>query len=339
MPYAYATDEDIQSQINSIVNANPPKSFGPVPDTSDGADNRYSLEEITEARRKAAWRILDAIGSDPSHPYWGDLSDVVTVTYGQEIPPCYGEIGVPQVQEFSAPGSYYETVRTISGVQLSGGSPTASLTGTDTFRDSDAGLRFAFTGMGFGPTVTIASVDDETTATLDTNADKAYTDETVTLSLQVASGEWVDAMEADADEIDSYVRDYRGAYSDFYGMGRQFHDYLNEGRVPSPLAGKYSTANGIIRFTGTACRIPMIKVPATLAEAQVLADTKIPLGLSATCVRLAIGMLIKEGDNLARLAGIYNLQGENDLLSIRQGSVQSRGIDVSRAIQVAQRYA
>lgn len=93
----YADHRDIDAQINNLLNRNAEGTFSSVGDTSDSSDKRYSDETVTEARRKAAYKIFTAIGSDPSSPYWADLMALYAVNHNDPIPVHFGEIGLPLI--------------------------------------------------------------------------------------------------------------------------------------------------------------------------------------------------------------------------------------------------
>lgn len=69
-----------------------------------------------------------------------------------------------------------------------------------------------------------------------------------------------------------------------------------------------------------------------------LADNRVPLDLASTVMRLAIGLLIKEGDNLLRTTNVYSTRGELDLVEIRQGAASVRPLDITRAAQMSERF-
>ena len=98
MSVIFANWKNIQGVINSIVNANPVGQFSERIATDETADKRFSDDYITQARRMSAARILEAIGSNPKHPFWGYLATKVPVTNGMAIPPSFGEIGIPEIK-------------------------------------------------------------------------------------------------------------------------------------------------------------------------------------------------------------------------------------------------
>jgi hypothetical protein len=105
----------------------------------------------------------------------------------------------------------------------------------------------------------------------------------------------------------------------------------------SPVSCWYSTQNGTLQFTGFAAKVPMIKVPEVLADAETMADTKIPLELAATNVKLAVGLLMKEGDSTILRLGLALMQlGEADLIDIRNGAIRTEPINLSRAVGISQ---
>lgn len=329
----FANHLDIQAQINDIINANTPGVHSPDVGAGVTADLRYSNGMVTAARRMAAIQIIDAIASNPNHSFWTEYATDVVVTHGSSIPSCYGQIGVPKIKRHAT--GEYETALPVSAAQI------------DSFRANVAGT-FSSPLVG---------------------------------------------------------RDDAPAHDAEYPLG-----------VPNPLSGKYSTENGVLKFTGYECKVPMVLAPQdgprligvysvatgsssltrvtgtytfdsvtdvgsvvtllnpsgqlvmealimsttpTVAEMSVvagldsavlsaylkpqysmtdqLADTKIPFSLAATNVRLAIGLLIKEGDSLAKIAGMYAGQGQVDLAQIRAGATAVGAIDVTRAVQIYQR--
>lgn len=142
------------------------------------------------------------------------------------------------------------------------------------------------------------------------------------------------------DEIEAARENNLGTLTDFFGEEEgdlQLHNEAESGFM-APMACWYSTTNGIFRFTGVSAVVPMVKAGTTDTERDTIADDKIPVTLSATVVRLSVGMLIKEGDNLLNLSGVYAQQGEADLIAIKGGAITVAPIEVARAIQNAQRF-
>lgn len=248
----FADYRDIDAQINHICNRSPQGGFSEFGDTGQTADKRYSDDAVTESRRKAAYRIFDNIGANLSHPFWGTLSELVDLDYGDTIPPYFGEIGIPQI--------------------------------------------------------------------LPTSRDEVYRT----------------ATSADSDEIESYVEDEIGAFSDLYGNGKQAADKRGRNRVLSPMALRYSTEQDVIQFTGAACQIPMILIP-TGDDLADMMDNKMPVTLSALNVKLALHLLIKEGDNLFRVAQYLGALGEAELASIKTGATHVVPIDPQKLIALSQK--
>lgn len=254
----FANVTDIEAQLNHICNRAQDGVFSATGDTGQSADKRYSDDAITESRRKAAYKIFDALASNLSHPYWSYLSDEVELAHGDPIPPHYGEIGIPLISPY---------------------------TGAD-FRE------------GFP---------------------------------------------ADGDEIESYRNDELGTFSDLYGSGTQAHNARTADNVLSPMALRYSTDNGVIKFTGAACKLMMVKIPNTDEGDDIntsdMADTMMPVTLSALNVKLALGLLIKEGDNLFRVAAWLAQEGEKELINIKMGAIHAQPIDPQKVIAMAQRMS
>jgi hypothetical protein len=342
MAVTYAKADDIQAMIVSIINANTSGEFSVKVSRDTSGDLRFSDAFIRVARRFSAARVMEAIGSNLAHPFWGELKTDVAVAHGETIPPCFGEIGTPEIKPVNS-----------------------------------------------------------------------------------VNWDYIEGFPASADEIDSYRGDSTGSTTlQLFGnpLGETNYTHLqNTGSgVKNPLSGKYSTDNGVLKFTGYACRIPMIQVPddggrtlaapvavtsgspnvvgsvlnafsgvdlgkriivsydnetvltgiiqslatTTLANdtavtdtnavvdapvaatrtedvyltANDLLDNKIPLSLGATVARLSIGLLVKEGDSLRQIASMYAGQGEVDLIKIAQGATSVDALDVTRAIQQFQRY-
>lgn len=255
MPVAFANHIEIQAHIIDVLNANPEGQFSPFIDQTESSDKRRSDDAITSARRVAAHRIIEAIASNPSHPYWGELKTDVAVAYGDPIPACYGQIGIPLIVPFVG-----ATART--------------------------------------------------------------------------------GVPRDPDDVESARENTVGYLTDFFGeeaLDIQQHNEAENGFV-APMSCWYSTANGVFKYTGNSAVIPMVRSALTEADYRDIADNKIPVPLVAANVRLAVAILMKEGDNLSQLAGVYAQQGEADLVKIQGGALEVAPINVARAIQNAQRY-
>ncbi len=249
----YADKDITEAKINHLLNRNPSGQFSAVGDTSAAADQRYSDEGVTAARRIAGQRILDAIGKNIAHPFWGILKTDVLVTNGQVIPACYGEIGVPMISAYDG-------------------------------------------------------------------------------------GDFEEGLEADSDEVVAYRNDRVNTFTDFYGDESGLaHDEEYEG-ITSPFTQRYATANGVIRFTGHQCKIPMIVIPTTEGADDTYVDERIPLALQELNVKLALPILVKEGDSLIRVASWLGGLGEAELFAVSGGAVSVKPIDYTRGIQTAQRY-
>jgi len=254
----FANWQDITSIINHICNVSAPETFSHLVDTSDSRDKRYSIDGINDARRKAASRVFDAIGSNPAHPYWGLLSSSVAYNHGDVIAPYYGEIG----------------------------------------------------------DVLVVPVTGQTARI---------------------------AMPADPDEIESYRLDSLGTFTSFYGTA-QAHNAVNEAGVLPPTALKYSTSSGRFTCTGASGVIRMIPIPqedtsptAGLNAEEYMADTKMPITLAHLNAKLALPMLIKEGDNLFRTATYLGQLGEAELAAVKGGAIKVAPIDVEEAIRMSQK--
>jgi hypothetical protein len=254
----FADYQDINAQIIDILNANEASTFSETVDTSDSGDERRSDAAIDEARRKSAYRIFAAIGMNPAHPYWGELSTLETVVHNATIPPCYGNIGTPLIQPYDG-----------------------------------------FTGGNAG---------------------------------------FLTGLPKPAGDIESARLNTKGSVTNYFNSQTvQAHNEARATDVMSPVSCWYSTQNGTLQFTGFAAKVPMIKVPEVLADAETMADTKIPLELAATNVKLAVGLLMKEGDSTILRLGLALMQlGEADLIDIRNGAIRTEPINLSRAVGISQ---
>src|SRR6187399_2843485 len=93
----FADYQMIDAQINHIYNRSKDGQFSTTGDTGPSADKRYSDAGVTESRRKAAHRIIQAIATNIAGPFWGYLKVDVPVVHGDTIPPHYGQIGAPMI--------------------------------------------------------------------------------------------------------------------------------------------------------------------------------------------------------------------------------------------------
>lgn len=252
MAAAFATVTEIQSLINHVLGLSAEATFSATIDSGDNANKAYTDAAITLARRNSAIRVIEAIGSNPSHSYWTELKTEVEVAYGDNIPACYGQIGKPQIQ------------------------PTSD----DTFQEG---------------------------------------------------------VPASAARIETIIDDANGCVTDLLGEGSFSHSTRREGAL-SPFTGLYDTSNGVIKFTGYACKIPMIQVPTTHGGIETLADGNVPYDLIHTVVRLTIGEVIPKGDSMYNFSLACAAEGQADINSIKSGAVRVAPIDVTRLIQYSARY-
>lgn len=129
-----------------------------------------------------------------------------------------------------------------------------------------------------------------------------------------AGGEPGEGVPADPDEIDSWREDAGGVYSDVLGTGAVAHDEADgEGR-PAPVSRRYSIVSGRLKFTGHSAQIPLVQLT------RQKADEEVPLAYEPTLVKLSVGKLVKEGDRLVGLYGLYAQAGQQDLVEIAGGA-------------------
>jgi hypothetical protein len=154
----------------------------------------------------------------------------------------------------------------------------------------------------------------------------------------------------DRDEVEGVLYGFGKNPTDFYGFdtaGAGEDAYTahlgSEGRYP-PNLNWYSTANGVITFSGYACLIPMVAFPLKeggdpdpIAESAFV-TTHVPVTMIATAVRYAASLLPKEGDNAIPILAMLGQEARVDLAEIRGGAVQVRPFDPSRIVEMAQKY-
>lgn len=120
------------------------------------------------------------------------------------------------------------------------------------------------------------------------------------------------------DEIDSYRDDatlalYTGALD-----GGTPHDQADPQGMPSAISCRYSIINGLIKFTGLSCQIPLIQLT------REMANTGVPEVFEPTLIKLSIPKLVKEGDNVYLFAREYYAMGREDLQEIMRGAMKVR---------------
>jgi hypothetical protein len=429
----------VDSQLNHMVNRNVAGEFGPIGDTGTTSDKRYSDAAITEARRKAAVRILEAVGSNVSHPYWGELKTDVEVDHLAKIPPYFGEIGIPLIKPFLD----IVVSRTITNGQKAASSSLVTFSaGTGGASVADAGRRIVIeyidTATNDRSTVLDAtilsapsadsvnvgnfSVGDYETAISTGLGWTVVTTIYIDDAQEPTADSFQTGIPADADEVDSYRRDTKGVFGDPFGSGSVAHDSPTVDGLPSPLSLRYSTDNSVLKFTGALCRIPMIVKPfedltivvldgyvvdgVTIVDTEDVAtgcfpdwvdglsvnilsgdieiitgaeatwidqtsismtdastadntnaiatfygtltpdaamrrmlDLFIPADLSSLLVKLALPMLVKEGDNLFRMAAYLGQEGERELMGVRAGGIKAAPVDPKKLIEFSQKLS
>lgn len=135
-------------------------------------------------------------------------------------------------------------------------------------------------------------------------------------------------VEARPDEIDAYIDDVLGLYN----LGVP-HDQADENLMPSPISCRFSLEYDLFKFTGCSCQLPLIQ------PTDDMALNKIPVELSPTQVKRAIPLLVKEGDNLAQIAGLYGAEGSRDLVSIQEGAYRVAPVRHPRELMAERRAA
>lgn len=420
----------IDAQINHIVNRGLEGTFSVVGDSGDTADKRYSDDAVTQARRESTYRLLDAIGANPSHPFWGEMKSDVEVTHNDKIPAHFGEIGIPKIVGVAP------VTRTYAGASKDPFDSTVTIPAgpTANLSSDDVGATFeVYDTSVVGNDVLVLAGTVQSVSSVTAFAATAYTTGDVTTDLTlitatelritrpITGDDYATALGAKPDEIDSWRADRKGTFSDLFGTGPKAYDAEDTDGMPSLKAGRYSTADGVLKFVGHRCMIPMIQRPTGAAEAdtllrtvagvtkaggtnqivapadtglfseasvgqkiviggvsatisqyldpdnvvvgdytvgsaatavaasvlsvyrpgrtaaQAFADTHVPHDLAPLVVKLSLPMLVKEGDNLFRIAAYLGAEGERELMGVRQGGIKSAPVDPTKIVQMSQR--
>ena len=119
---------------------------------------------------------------------------------------------------------------------------------------------------------------------------------------------------ADADDIDSWRADGNGLFTRVLGK-IVAHDGVDFMGMPSQYAGFYDVTHGVIKFTGKTCKIPLINLT------DAMCDTKLPISLADTVIKLAPLYNLREGDNLVGIAATLVAEGKKDLARIEGGAM------------------
>ncbi len=128
----------------------------------------------------------------------------------------------------------------------------------------------------------------------------------------------VDGQPTKAGRVDSWRADPAGAGAVYSGAADGTpvaHNLADSDGRPSPVAGFYEVVNGRFKFTGHTAQIPVIQLT------RAMADTGIPEVYEDTVIKLAIPKLVKVGDALEQIAGLYLNAGMADLAAIRNGEL------------------
>lgn len=140
-----------------------------------------------------------------------------------------------------------------------------------------------------------------------------------------------EGIPADADEIDAY-RLYPELYSGAVDGVTIAHDAKDGLNRQSPVACRYNITGRRLKFTGFSATVPLM--PEITDE---LASASIPQGVSPAVVKLAIPLLVKEGDNLAAIAREYGADGKQDLVEIAGGAIRVRPVRAVADIMAEQK--
>ena len=136
-----------------------------------------------------------------------------------------------------------------------------------------------------------------------------------------------EGMEATPQEIGAWRDDSLLLYASVA------HDQADENLMPSAVSCRYSLLNKRLKFTGLSCQVPLI-IPT-----DDMADTKIPVDIAPTVVKLAIPKLCKEGDLLYMIASTYGALGQNDLIELRGGALKVQSVPSPHALMAMAQQA
>lgn len=343
MSVTYAKGEDIQATILSIINANPAGQFSPLVATDNSSDKRFSDDYVRVARRYSAARVIEAIGANPSHPFWGQLATKVAVAYGGVIPPSFGEIGVPEIQPVNSVDSAYIQALEASADEIESytGDASSASAGISLFSNplgettythlqkTTSGVKNPLSAKystsngfliftGYACRIPMIQVPDDGGRTL-----------TPTVTITAESPNVVGTA------INSFAAGDVGKRLIVWYDNQIVFTGIILSLATTTLANDTAVtdANAVLDVTGGLARTEDVYL--TIND---IFDNKIPISLAATVIRLAIGLLVKEGDSLRQTAMMYSGQGEVDLIKITQGATAVSALDVTRAIQSFQRY-
>lgn len=333
-----ANPYEIQATINAIVNANPVGEFSHRIATDNTSDKRYSDAFITAARRMSASRVMRAIGTNLNHPFWSELSTRVTVAHGAKIPPYFGEMGGPEIQP-------------VAGSEFIQGKP-ATTEEVESYRGDaiDTALAISLFSNPLGETQythlqrTASGVKNPISAKYSTTngylAFSGYECRIPMIQVPDNGGRAITGTVSVSDTSTNVVGLNAFQVGD---LGKRLI-VTSEGQlilvgVIQSLTTTTLTDDTAVLDTSSEYALDSCtaRTEDVYLAANDLLDNSIPLDLAATVVRLAIGLLVKEGDSLRQIAAGYAGQGEVDLIQITQGAAAVNALDVTRAIQTFQR--
>lgn len=149
------------------------------------------------------------------------------------------------------------------------------------------------------------------------------------------SERYIAGIPVDRDEIESYKA---------FPERNNFYDEAPDAEFSDPVYSadphhlRYSTNNGRIVFGGYKCKIPMIVKPTNESELNTFIDTHILVQYAPTVIKLACGLLAKQGDSAVPTLISLGQQGEVDLYRIEGGAITVAPIKVASVIQRSQDY-
>jgi len=338
MSVIFAKPETIQGMLLSIINAAPVGDFSDRVAIDASADKRYSDEFVRTARRMAAARVLEAIGNNPQHPYWGYLATKVSVVNGDAIPPCFGQIGIPEIQPANG-SSWIQGDEAASDEIDSYRGDSVDNAGLNLFSNPLGEARYSHLQKATSGVKNPISAKYSTTNGYITFT--GYACRMPMLKVPDDGGRTLAGTVSTTSESNSVVGTLAFQLTD---IGKRLIVTYDNTLVFTGIIQSLATTSiaNDTAVTDTQSELTQAGASARTEDVYLAMDdtldNKIPVELAATNVRLAIGLLVKEGDSLRQIAAAYAGQGEVDLIKITQGATAVNALDVTRAIQSFQRY-
>lgn len=316
MPFAVA--DTLEAHIADILNA--AQSWGGAIVTGV-----TSPSAITNARREASYELLRAISKNPSHGYFGELSQLVAVFHNQFLPPHDGEIGIPKIVPFegaAARDGIPATAQQIDSFRHNPESYTGALDGIVIAHDQPNANKIE--GAILTTSLNAGGADYAIGDTGTINAgDGLATYEVLTVDGSGAVLTFDLINRGSGYDVGEGVATATAGVQPGVGVGFLVNVLTigsNGTGKQSPISCRFNVDSSYFKFTGLNAQIPMMLVDDTMA------DSKLPLSVSPAVVKLAIPKLVKPGSPVAQIAGGYAADGKQDLAEVVAGAMSVRPV-------------